>query len=411
MQNLENKIYFGYTSAEDLINKFGSPLMVYEEWTLKSKQDLRNSIDYSPKKILYACKANTNPSIIDYLIKSKIIDGIDAVSPGEVFISKKLGIKDILYTGNNTTDEEMNWLINEEVALNIDSLSQLERYGKLKNQNKSPEICVRINPDVGDGHHDHCITGGPDSKFGIYFDKTDEIKKISKKYGLKIKGLHEHIGSGIRDINKYKKAMKVLFKTAKEFKDLEFIDFGGGIGVPYAPEDNKLDINKFGSEISDLFSGFCKSYGQNLTLMIEPGRYFVAEAGTLLTRVNTLKETPKHKFAGTDSGFNHLIRHAMYKSYHAILNASNVHGLKEHYAVAGNLCESGDLFSHGRDISKITEGDILAITHAGAYGYSMSSNYNSRLRPAEVIIHSNGGISLIRKREVFSDLLRGTNLK
>ncbi len=409
METIFNKLCFAGISAEKLIEDFGSPLYIYEERKIREQcRNLQESIIYSPKQLLYACKANTNPDLMQ-IIKEEGY-GIDAVSPGEVFTAKKTGFEKILYTGNNTTDDEMAWLIDQGAMINIDSLSQLERYGKLEHPKEYREIAIRINPDVGAGHHDHCITGGPDSKFGIYYDKVDEIKKIAEKYDLRIKGLHEHIGSGILDVNKFLEAMKVLFKTAKEFDNLAFIDFGGGMGIPYSPEDKPIEIKRFGKEISDLFDNFCKDYGKTLTLMLEPGRYLVAEAGTLLTKVNTIKETPKHKFVGTDSGFNHLIRHTMYRSYHGIINASNVEGEKEHYAVAGNLCESGDLFSHGRDIPKIKEGDVLAITSAGAYGFSMSSNYNSRPRPAEVLVETGGNVKIIRKRETFDDLIRNTNL-
>jgi diaminopimelate decarboxylase len=413
MEIAKNKLCFEGISADSLVEKFGSPLYVYEEKKIRAQcRNLYDSIDYHPKLLLYACKANENPSLMK-IIKEEGF-GIDAVSPGEVQLAKekvKVDTGKILYTGNNTTDDEMKWLVKNGIMINMDSLSQLRRYGALDAPGKEHEIIVRINPDVGAGHHEHCITGGPDSKFGIYYDRTDEIKRIAGRYGLKIKGLHQHIGSGILDVDIFKKAMNVLFKTAKEFDDLNWLDFGGGIGVPYSPDQKPIDIEKFGKEVSDMFSGFCKEYGKNLWLVLEPGRYLVAESGTLLTRVNTLKQTPAHTFAGTDSGFNHLIRHTLYKSYHGIMNADKSHGKKQNYAVAGNICESGDLFSHGRDISTILEGDVLAIFNAGAYGFSMSSNYNLRPRPAEVLIKENGSSKLIRSRDTFEDMIRHTEFE
>jgi diaminopimelate decarboxylase len=411
METIDNKLYFEDISAEKLVKKFGSPLYVYEHRKIiERSQDLQNFILYTPRKFLYACKANDNPDLMK-IIKNEGF-GIDAVSPGEVFRALDTGFEpgEILYTGNNTSNDEMTWLMDRDIMINMDSLSQLRRYGELENKRKKDEISIRINPGIGAGHHSHCITGGPKSKFGTYYDKIDKIKELTEKYNLKIIGMHQHIGSGILDVDIYKEAMNMIFNTAKQFPDLEFIDFGGGIGIPYAPEEKAIDMKKFGKEISDLFKGFCKDYGKKLRLILEPGRYIIAEAGTLLATVNTIKETPEHKFIGVDSGFNHLIRHAFYKAYHGIINASNVNDEKEFYAVAGNLCESGDLFSHGRDISKINEGDVIAITNAGAYGFSMSSNYNSRPRPAEVLVGAFEQ-SIIRRRETFEELRRGTNLE
>ncbi|MFC1735601.1 diaminopimelate decarboxylase [Candidatus Hydrogenedentota bacterium] len=404
METINNKLVLGGVSCEDLATEFGTPLFVYEEDVIRGRiRALREAITYDKTGILYACKANANLAVIR--IAEQEGCQIDAVSPGEVFMAKKAGFSPdrIHFTGNNVTDDEMRYVHDQGVAINVDSLEQLERFGKMF---PGEAVGMRINPDVGGGHHDHCITGGPDSKFGIYFDRMEEARHIASQHGLRIRGVHQHIGSGILDPALFKIAMKVILDVAKAIPGLEYIDFGGGIGVPYAPDEEHIDVPELGKAITNGFEAFCAEYGSRPNLYVEPGRYLVCEAGFLLARCNTLKETPKHKFAGTDSGFNHLIRHPMYGSYHAIANASNVEDEKIQYAVAGNICESGDLFTHGRQISRISVGDIIAVLNAGAYGYAMSSNYNSRPRPAEVIV-KDGQARLVRQRETFEDLLKG----
>ncbi len=408
METKNNKLLIGGASAEDLVREFGSPIYAYDERIIKQRyDDLDRAITWPRKRIYYACKANTNPAVMKLLLDRGAY--VDAVSPGEVDVALRCGFppERILYTGNNATDEDMKHCIDNSIMVNIGSLSQMERYGRL---NSGADISVRINPDVGAGHHSHCITGGPDSKFGIYHDMVNEIKSAAEKRGLRIRGIHTHIGSGILDTETFKKAMRMLLKTAGQFEGLEFIDFGGGIGVPYRPEEKQIDIQKFGKEISGLFREFCDSYGSEPDMAIEPGRYIVAEAGYLLATASNRKETPNHVFVGTDSGFNHLIRPAMYGSYHSIINASRVEGEKEKIVVAGNICESGDVFTQSeegiedREITRVEEGDILAILNAGAYGYSMSSNYNTRPRPAEVMV-SSGKARMIRRRETFDDMM------
>jgi diaminopimelate decarboxylase len=286
----------------------------------------------------------------------------------------------------------------------MDSLSQIRRYGQLK---PGSDISIRINPDVGAGHHDHTITGGPMSKFGVYFSQTAEAKALARQYNLKVIGIHMHIGSGILDPAPFLMGMTTLLKTAREFEGLEFVDFGGGIGIPYRPEEKRLNMADFGEKVGNLFKDWCDSYGRALHLAIEPGRYPVAEAGTLLTTANTVKITPYRRFVGTDSGFNHLVRPTMYGSYHPILAASKADRpgtIKTD--VCGNICESGDLFARDRMLPEIEEGEVLAILNAGAYGYAMSSNYNSRPRPAEVLV-KDGKSRLVRERETLDDLLRG----
>ncbi len=402
MQTIQNKLYLGGISAEKLIEDYGSPLYVYEEETILDKfQTLHDCITYPHKRILYAIKTNPNLAIAKLLQSKKC--GIDAVSPGEILLALHAGFsaEDILFTGNNMTDAEMDFAVKEKVLLNIDSLSRLEKFGK-KYPNKS--VCIRVNPNIVTQVHQHVITAGPKTKFGINHDQIEEVKKIVDQYNLNLIGVHSHIGSGILDPEKFLLAMEVTCEIAKKFDSLEFVDFGGGIGIAYKPEEKNIDLAEFGQKVSQYFEKFCQQYGKKLTLIIEPGRFLVGESGYLLTKVNTIKYNGARKFAGTDSGFNHLIRPTMYGSYHPTYNASNMQGEIEKVDICGNICESGDLFARDREIPKIKEDDIVAISHSGAYGFAMASNYNLRPFPAEVIVQG-GKAKLARKRQSINDLL------
>ncbi|MCK4803323.1 MAG: diaminopimelate decarboxylase [Spirochaetes bacterium] len=404
-------LYFGDVSAEDLIKEFESPLYVYEEDTIRARaRELKNAITYDNKEIKFACKANTNIEIMKVLKEEGM--GIDAVSPGEIFAALKAGFeKDhILFTTNNVLWDEIEYAVSNDIMANLDSLSQLKMFGR---EFPGRDICIRINPNVGAGHHNHVITGGPDSKFGINYTRVDDIKEITRKSGLRIKGIHQHIGSGILDPEIFIKAMGVLLDTAKNFEGLSFIDFGGGIGVPYQENEGRMDIRVLGKKIADEFENFCGRYGRELKLVIEPGRYLVAESGFLLGTVASVKEGEKHRFIGINTGFNHLVRPAMYGSYHQILHAGKPYGARESQVIAGNLCESGDTFTRDeegivdRDLPHFKEGDIVCICNAGAYGYSMASYYNSRPRPAEVLVKGSRA-RLIRRRETFEDIFKSS---
>ena len=402
-------LYFGDVSAEDLIKEFESPLYVYEEDTIRARaRELKNAITYDNKEIKFACKANTNIEIMKVLKEEGM--GIDAVSPGEIFAALKAGFeKDhILFTTNNVLWDEIEYAASNDIMANLDSLSQLKMFGR---EFPGRDICIRINPNVGAGHHNHVITGGPESKFGINYTRVDDIKEITRKSGLRIKGIHQHIGSGILDPEIFIKAMGVLLDTAKNFEGLSFIDFGGGIGVPYQENEERMDIRVLGKKIADEFESFCGRYGRELKLVIEPGRYLVAESGFLLGTVASVKEGEKHRFIGINTGFNHLVRPAMYGSFHQILHAGKPYGARESQVIAGNLCESGDTFTRDeegivdRDLPAFKEGDIVCICNAGAYGYSMASYYNSRPRPAEVLVKGSRA-RLIRRRETFEDIFK-----
>ncbi len=409
MDQVKNdKFHIDDLSCEELIAGFGSPLYVYNGQTFRNRfSSLANAFDYPKIRIYYACKSNTNLNVLK--IFKELGSYIDTVSPGEIFSALKAGFKPekLLFTPNNPTPDEMRYAVDNNVMVTIGSLPIIEEYAKLGGSN---DICIRVNPDIGFGHHDHCITGGPKSKFGIYFDQMGKAKDLALKLGLNIKGIHAHIGSGILKIDQFIEAMDMVLNTARSIKDLDFIDFGGGIGVPYKPGEKPFDLENFGKKASDFMRDFSKNYGRDLEFSFEPGKFLTAEAGYLLIKVTNRKETPLYKFVGTDSGFNHLIRPTLYGSYHNIINCSNPGGKIEEVVIAGNICESGDVFTMGPDgpeprkIPEARIGDILAVTHAGSYGFTMASNYNSRPRPAEVLVED-GKARLIRKRETFEDLI------
>lgn len=395
--------------AEQLLEQRGMPLYVYFEEVIQARiQELKTTVGrYANTQFLYAVKTNFDPHIVKLIIENGF--GIDAVSIEEV----KMGIlcgadkKNILFTENNSTDVDMHEAMQLGVLLNIGSLSRLEKFGK--NYSGSP-VCIRFNPNVGAASHATNITGGPDSKFGISFSEVESVKAIAEKYNLKIVGVHEHIGSGWLGMEEPLIALEVILDIAKQFPDLEFVDCGGGFGVPYSPNQHRLDLKTLGEKTQQRFENFCSHYGKNLQLRFEPGRYVVAESGHLLTRVNTIKTSPEGKvFVGTDTGMNHLVRVAMYGSYHPIVNVSNANGEMKKYDVVGNICESSDFFAKDRSIAEIREGDILDIQIAGAYGMSMASEYQFRSRPAEILIKKNGEAKLIRRRQTFEEMLNAYN--
>jgi diaminopimelate decarboxylase len=404
----DNVLYIGGLEAASLVNEFGSPLYVYDEATIRTRaQELAKAVRYPNTLIKYACKANTNIEIMKVLNEEGV--SIDAVSPGEVYAAMKAGFggERILFTTNNATHEEIEYGLERGIMINVDSLSQLDFVGR---HHPGISLCVRINPHVIAGHHDHVITGGPESKFGIDYTNVDRIKDVAKEHGLHIAGIHQHIGSGILQPEKFMEAINVLLDVAGHFEGLEFIDFGGGIGIPYHEDEKPIDLQILGRTITEQFEAFCRSYGSELRLVLEPGRYLVAESGYLLATVTSVKQGQRHRFVGINSGFNHLVRPAMYGSYHPIVHATCVEGDKTPQTIAGNLCESGDTFTRDeqgivdRDLPPFNEGDTVAILNAGAYGFSMASLYNSRPRPAEVLV-AHGKARLIRKRETIEQIV------
>jgi len=388
-----NTVLFKKTRREGMISRrvfgeiarhFGTPVYIYnKEIILEKIRALMQAFTCPSRVILFAMKANANFELLKILKSCGF--GIDAVSPVEIALARKLGFVRVVFTGNNVSNEEFDFALQDGAQITIDSLSGLDRFGQ---KFPSWEICLRLNLNIGAGHHQHCITGGPESKFGIPLAHVDEAKRIAGRHNLKIVGLHQHIGSQILDPEIILLAMEELLKVALQFPDLGLIDFGGGFGVPYRPKEKPLDIMDLGRRMSQRFNRFCEDeYRKRLCFVIEPGRFLVAESGYLLVRVIDVKRNPDGRvFVGVDSGFCHLDRPARYGAYHRIANISNPDGPRQVVDVVGNLCESGDKFAVQRRIRQAREGDLLLIHTAGAYGFSMSSNYNCRLRPAEIMV-------------------------
>jgi len=416
LENVEGELYIDGVSTLKLAEEFGTPLYVMSESRVRENYRRLNSVfsrKYKRTRIFYAAKANTGLSILRILKNEGA--NLDTVTTGEVFAALKAGFPHdrVLFTGTSVTTDELEYLLSKRVMVNVDSLSQLDRLLKIG----VPKILsVRINPELGAGHHEHVITAGKASKFGVWENDAFKFYQIAKKAGVKKFGIHMHIGSGIMDVDPLVKAAEKLLSVAKAIHDnlgvaFDFVDFGGGIGVPYRPEEKEFDLEGFSDKLVGLFKARVAEYSLGEPeLWLEPGRYLVADAGVLLTRVNTLKFTPFRRFAGIDAGFNALIRPVMYGSYHHVLVANKLNQPStEEYDLAGPLCESGDVLARERLLPQLSEGDLLAVLNAGAYGFSMSSQYNSKPRPAEVLV-SKGRYELIRKRETFQDLLRGQKI-
>lgn len=387
-----------------LVDKYQSPLYVYDGEKIKEKYDtLSQAFCSIPTKIMYAMKALSNPHILKLL--NSLGSGIDAVSIQEVKLALMAGFspQNIIFTSNSVSFEEIEKAIELGVIINIDNTSLLEEFGQ--KYSDSIPISIRINPHILAGGHSQISTGHIDSKFGISIHQLRHVQRIIKSTGIKICGLHMHTGSDILDSEVFLRAANILFDYAQDFPDLSFIDFGSGFKVAYKEADIETDIQDLAKKLIPRFKEFCEQYGKNLELWFEPGKFLVSESGTLLVRVNIVKTTTATVFAGVNSGLNHLLRPMMYGAYHHITNISNPDGKKRIYTVVGNICET-DTFGQDRPIAEIREGDILCLHNAGAYGFSMSSQYNSRLRPAEVLVDLNSQDRLIRRREEFEDLIR-----
>lgn len=389
-------------SINSLVKSFGSPLYVYDSAKIKSQYErLKQAFKVNPVRILYAVKALSNLNILKYL-KSVGAD-IDAVSIQEVHLALRAGFKpsQILFTPSGVSFEEVKTAVELGVLVNIDNLQLLEYFG-LEYGAEVP-CCVRLNPHILAGGNRKIQVGSIDSKFGISIFQVSHIKRLVDIHKLRVIGLHMHTGSDILDGQVFLQAAQVLFDAAQDFKDLRFIDFGSGFKVAYKSDDIITDIEDLGLKLDTAFATFKKKYGRPLEIWLEPGKFLVSEAGYFLVTVNVVKHTPACVFAAVDSGLNHLIRPMMYNGYHHISNASNPQAKPKIYTVVGYICET-DTFGSDRQIAEVREGDILVIHNAGAYGYSMSSNYNSRYRPAEVLL-KDGKAHLIRKRETLEDIL------
>ena len=386
-----------------VVHTYGSPVYVYDANKISAQYErLTKAFAAVPSlRINYAMKALSNVSILKLM--RKLGAGLDTVSIQEVKLGLHAGFapEQIIFTPNGVSMEEIEEAASLGVQLNIDNLSILEQFGS-----KHPQVpvCIRINPHVMAGGNSKISVGHIDSKFGISIHQVPHILRIVENTKMHINGIHMHTGSDILDIDVFLYAAEILFDAAKHFRELKFIDFGSGFKVPYKEGDIQTDIEELGEKLSQRFLEFCKLYGRNLTLAFEPGKFLVSEAGFFLVKVNVVKQTTSTVFAQIDSGFNHLIRPMFYGATHFIENISNPEGKKRFYSVVGYICET-DTFASNRQIAEISEGDILCFRNAGAYCYTMASNYNSRPRPAEVL-WIDGQAKLIRKAETLEDLLR-----
>ncbi|MFD1293926.1 diaminopimelate decarboxylase [Lutibacter holmesii] len=386
-----------------LTEKYSSPLYVYDANKIESQYNrMKNAFsNVKSLKINYAVKANSNINILKIL--NNLDTGVDCVSIQEVLLAIEAGfaVEKIFFTPSGISIEEMEKATQLGVQITLDSLSVTKKFGQ-----KHPNIpvCLRINPHVMAGGNHKISVGHIDSKFGISIHQIEDVKKIVNETGLVVNGIHMHTGSDIYNIEAFLTATEILLNTVKEFDTIEFVDFGSGFKVPYKEGDIETNIEEMGATLSQRFNEFCIEYGRDLTLIFEPGKFLVSASGSLLVKVNVVKPTPNIVFIGVDSGLNHLIRPMMYDAYHHITNISNPEGEEKIYDIVGYICEN-DTFGSNRRVSKISENDILCIHNAGAYSFSMASNYNSRFRPAEVMVY-NCEDYLIRKRETFDDLIK-----
>lgn len=398
----ENQFNIQGVSVKELIDNYETPLYVYDTAIIKRQIDrLKAAFNVPELGIHFACKALNNINILKLIRQWGV--GVDSVSVQEIWTALKAGFKpeEIIYTPNCVGPDEVEMAIELGVQINVDHIETLEYIG---HHYPNIKLGIRINPHVMAGGHEKISVGHIDSKFGISIYQMPLVLRLVEKLQLKINGLHIHTGSDILDAGVFNLSSQIMYDTARKFKDLEFLDFGSGIKVPYKQDDVCTDVEELGEVLSTSFNKFCNEYGKKLKLYFEPGKYLVSESGFFLAKTNVIKQTPSTVFAGVDSGLNHLIRPMFYDSYHHILNISNPLGKPRVYNIVGYICET-DTFASDRVVSEIHPGDILCFKNAGAYCFTMSSNYNSRFRPAEVMIHE-GKHYLIRRRETMEDLLR-----
>jgi len=403
MNIVHNRYQIDGVDVIELVEKYGSPVYVYQTSRMKQQYEkMLHAFKDIHVKVNFACKALNNMNILRFF--KNIGSGLDAVSIQEVQLGLKAGFKpqDIIFTPNCVSIEEILEGVKLGVKINIDNISILEQFGNITGD-KIP-VCIRINPHIMAGGHDKISTGHIDSKFGISIYQMPHVHRVVETTNIQVEGLHMHTGSDILDVEVFLRGAEIMLNVAKEFPDLAYVDFGSGFKVPYKPDDYFTNIENLGKDLTRLFKKFCKEYGRDLTLIFEPGKFLVSEAGYFFARVNVIKQTLSTVFAGLDTGLNHLIRPMFYDAYHQIINVSNPKGKLRIYTVVGYICET-DTFGWNRKIHDIHEGDYLVFLNAGAYCFTMASNYNSRLRPPEVLIHE-GKDYLIRERETLDDILK-----
>ncbi len=402
--------FYGKETPRGLMEKFGSPLYVYNEAVLRERcRDLVGVCKTKGLHINYSAKANANPHLLKIIREEGCL--VDAMSPGELYLDLKAGYKpdEILYVCNNVSPEEMKNALEKGVLVSVDSLMQVEQLCRL---NRGGKIMVRFNPGIGAGHSAKVVTGGKETKFGIDPEKLPQLLEILDRYGVTLAGINHHIGSLFMEGESYIEAAKVLLDLALKlpcFEKLEIIDFGGGFGIPYHKYENqaRFDLQTFSRLLNETLSDWANAYNYHGKFYLEPGRYIAAECGVVLGTVYNTKTNGTKPYVGTDLGFNVLARPMLYDSFHDVEiyrnNAQkNMEELEQ--TIVGNICESGDIIARNRVLPVLREGDIVAMLDAGAYGFSMSSNYTQRLRPAEVLIQKDGTAKCIRRRETFEDI-------
>lgn len=395
--------HIGGIAATALAKEFGSPLYVYDTAIMERQyKRLQKAFAHSKVKINYACKALNNINVLKFF--KALGSGLDTVSIQEVQLGLKAGFapEDIIFTPNGVSIAEIAEAAGLGVRINIDNLNILEQFAA--RFGGSYPVCIRLNPHINAGGNSKISVGHIDSKFGVSIHQTRHLERLVKSLGVRVEGLHMHTGSDILDVDVFLRGAELLLNVARDFKDLTYVDFGSGFKVAYKPSDMSTDVEELGSKMTAMFTDFCKEYGRELQLEFEPGKFLVSESGYFLCDVNATKTTTATVFAQVNSGLNHLIRPMFYDAYHHISNVSNPNGKPRIYTVVGYICET-DTFANDRLIPEIHEGDILAFHNAGAYCFTMSNNYNSRFRPAEVLVHK-GKAQLITRRESIEDLLR-----
>ena len=404
---IEKRDFFKGNDIEKIVKEFGTPLYVYNEDILRKRMsEVAGIITKYPYKANYSMKANSNIEILKIAREENV--NCDAMSEGEIRLLLKAGFTpdQIFFVPNNIDANEMQYAIDNGIMISLDSIDQINLYGSL---NPGSKCALRINPGVGAGHHEKVVTAGKNTKFAIAEEDIDEAKRVADSYGLKICGINQHVGSLYMTPDPFLNAIDQFLRIARKFKNLEFIDFGGGFGIPYhkLEDEEPFDIFRLSIEWTKRLDEFVRSYGSTPLFKSEPGRYCVAEGGVLLGRVNAVKFNGDHKYVGTDVGMNVIMRPVLYDSWHDIEIISDgkvVKGMKEEATITGNICESGDVLCKDRPMPMIKDNDLICVLDAGAYGYSMCSSYNMRLRPAEVMICSDGSYRLIRRRETFDDI-------
>ena len=384
--------------------KFGTPIYLYDLKIIENQFDKLNKelSVLENYKIHFAAKSLSNISILKFI--KKMGAGLDAVSIEEVMIGLKCGFNkdEILYTPNGVSFEEIKQAFKLGVKINLDSIESVKDF---VNEFGNQSITVRINPGIYAGGNDNVSVGHSKSKFGIPEERIDELLDMEKKDKIKITGLHIHTGSDITKNNQFKEGIKKIFSIARDFKNIESIDLGGGIKIPYFKDDTSTNLNDYVKEVLKELKKFELEFKKKLKLIFEPGKFLVSDCGFFITKVNYIKSTKTKDFLQVDSGLNHLLRPTLYGSHHEIINLSNPAGKKKEYDVVGYICEK-DTFAEKRKIPKTSVGDLICFKNAGAYGFEMSSNYNSRLKPAEVCIYNNK-ILKIREAQSLNDLLIG----